>query len=73
MPHRQRRRSLGRLDHGGPVTKTIATLVKQNPGMGPTALARLVRRRVKGSRTSARSISSIASRLRAEGFAVPAH
>lgn len=69
----QRRKALKsdvNLKHGGPAATAIARLlVDQSLNYGE--ITRRVRGSLPGARTSSRSVASVASRLRKDGYKVP--
>lgn len=69
----QRRKALKsdvNLKHGGPAATAIARLlVDQSLNYGE--IAKRVQNALPGARTSSRSVASVASRLRKEGYKVP--
>lgn len=59
-----------RLKAGGPAAHEVAHLLADK-SLSYGEIARRVRERLLGSRTSSRSVASVASRLRRDGYRVP--
>lgn len=59
-----------KLKKGGPVAERVAQLLV-DPALSLADIATKVAKDVKGSRPSARSVASVASQLRRDGYRVP--
>ncbi len=59
-----------RLTKGGPTANAIAQLLADQ-SLSYDEVARRVREGMPGTRTSSRSVASVASRLRRDGYRVP--
>ena len=71
MPNRRRTLKPGvKLPQGGPAAHTIANLLTDQ-SLSYGEIAKRVKETLPGARTSSRSVASVASRLRKDGFKVP--
>lgn len=59
-----------KLVHGGPAAHSIASMLIDQT-LSYDEIARRVREALPGSKTSSRSVASVASRLRRDGYRVP--
>lgn len=69
--HRLKRlRADVKLDKGGPIAQRVAQLLA-DPTLPLQAVADRVTKEIKGANTSARSVASVATQLRRDGYDVP--
>lgn len=71
MPNRRRTlKPDTKLAHGGPAAHKIASMLTDQ-SLSYGEIAKRVKDELPGARTSSRSVASVASRLRRDGYKVP--